>query len=75
MNLIEIEKFFIVSTTQFDSILSDMNINLSNLDSNYFITYIVLNLFAYLVIYLIIKLLLYTLNKFFGVRIINAIIG
>lgn len=75
MNLIEIEKFFIVSTTQFDSILSDMNINLSNLDSNYFITYIVLNLFAYLVIYLIIKLLLYTLNKFFGIRIINAIIG
>lgn len=49
-NLINIEMFFLIPITQFDSILSSYNMNLNE---SYFITYIAINIFAYIVLYII----------------------
>lgn len=49
-NLINIEMFFLISQTQFDNILTTYNVTLSD---SYFITYICLNIFAYVVLYVL----------------------
>lgn len=58
-NLINIEMFFLISQAQFNTILTTYNITLSE---SYFMTYICLNIFAYVVLYV----LCYFITKLFS---------
>lgn len=58
-NLINIELFFIISMDQFNAILLSNNITLNE---SYFMTYILVNIFAYFVLYV----LCYFITKLFS---------
>lgn len=62
--LINIEKFLIIKPTQLSSILLQYNISYTN-DISYFISLILLNIFAYIVIYFIYRLIKTLFNYFF----------
>lgn len=50
-NLINIELFFLIPISQFNNLLAAYNITLND---SYFVSYVVLNMFAYIVLYVII---------------------
>lgn len=54
-NLINIELFFLISRTQFDSII--LNGGFTIAPEHYFINYVAINIFAYVVIFVIFYLL------------------
>lgn len=66
--LINITKFMIISTTQFDSIIEQYNCNLTVSDPQYLQTYILINIIAYLAIYASIKIILWIYYSFFSKR-------
>lgn len=59
-NLINIELFFLIPISQFNNLLATYNITLNE---SYFVSYVVLNMFAYIVLYIII----YFMFKLFSI--------
>ena len=51
--MVDISKFFIVSQTQFDNIISFLNCNLSASDDTYVLTYLFVNFMAYIIIFFV----------------------
>lgn len=64
--MIDLTKFLIINKTQFESILSYLDLDVSVLGNNYYFSYILTNMFAYLVIYLFIKAVLAFYYKMFS---------
>lgn len=64
--LIDITKFMIISQSNFDNIVSQLNCNLTISDSNYLITYLFTNFIAYFFLLTFIWLVLYMYNKLFS---------
>lgn len=62
-SFINIEKFFIVSKVQLDSILLSLGLQLN--DGEKFISYILINIFAYFVIIVLYKIIKMLLNMLF----------
>lgn len=64
--LIDITKFLIISQTNFDTIISQLNCNLTINDSSYLITYLFTNFLAYFFLLVFIWLVIYLYNKIFS---------
>lgn len=64
--LVNIEKFLIINQSTFNKIIADLNCNLTIDDKEYLATYILANIFAYMVIIIslyVIKFMYYELFK------------
>ncbi len=70
MNIINIELFFIISTRQFNEIISMLGINLNMNDTNYMTSYIMINIFAYFIIFI----MLFIINKLYRIFFRNGVI-
>lgn len=55
MSIIDISKFLIINTNQFDTLVQTINCNLTQTSDMYMITYLFSNLFAYILIFLFLK--------------------
>lgn len=64
--MINVANFLIVSITDFDKLILDLNITLNSNDSVYLLTYLFINLLAYIIIYLFIKTLYVTYTMLFS---------
>lgn len=64
--LIDITKFLIISQTNFNSIIEQLNCNLTINDSSYLITYLFANFLAYFFLLVFIWLVFYLYNKIFS---------
>lgn len=64
--LIDITKFLIISQANFDTIISQLNCNLTINDSSYLITYLFTNFLAYFFLLVFIWLVFYVYNKLFS---------
>ena len=64
--LINVEQFFIVSREQFDSLLSTLELSLTSSDSTYMLTYLCVNVFAYLIIIFIVLLIMKVIKMLFS---------
>ena len=64
--LIDITKFLIISQTNFNSIIEQLNCNLTINDSSYLITYLFVNFLAYFFLLVFIWLVFYICNKIFS---------
>ncbi len=62
--VINILKFLIISTDDFNLIVTSLGLNLSTSSDMYLITYLFTNLFAFLVIYAFIKIVMLAYNTF-----------
>ena len=74
-NLINLEKFFIISQEQFDNLITTLNLGLSKLDPVYMITYIIANAYAIFIIVLIVIFIFKGINILLGGRIARDIMG
>ncbi len=64
--LVNIEKFLIINQSTFNKIIADLNCNLTIDDKAYLATYILVNIFAYMVVIItlyVIKFMYYELFK------------
>lgn len=66
--MINILKFLIISTEQFDNIITTLNCNLTQSDPLYLLTYFFANLLSYLFIFVVIKVSLWMFFYFFKFR-------
>ena len=64
--MVDITKFLIISTEQFESIITHFNCNLTINDQSYLITYLFTNFLAYVIIFLSIKIVLWIYYSFFS---------
>lgn len=66
MSIIDISKFLIINTSQFDNLIQILNCNLTNNSEMYMITYLFSNLFAYIIIFLFFKLVVWFYFQLFS---------
>lgn len=64
--LINIEKFLIIDITSFNTLIENLGCNLTVNDPCYLGTYILVNIFAYLLIFLCIKIILFMYYQLFS---------
>ena len=64
--MVDITKFFIINQDQFQAVLNYLNCDISIYDKNYFSSYIIANMFAYLVIFTSIYMILTLYYKLFA---------
>lgn len=74
-NIINLEKFFIISIDEFDNLITTLNLGLSKLDPVYMITYIIANAYAIFIIIIIVIFIFKGVNALLGGRIIHDIMG
>lgn len=55
--MIDIKMFMLISIEKFDDLVIELNLNLTPVDDIYLITYIVVNLTAYIVLFIFFKVL------------------
>lgn len=65
-SIIDLSKFLIISTSQFDELVQIINCNLTQTSDMYMITYLFTNLFAYVIIYLFIKVVMWVYFQIFS---------
>lgn len=64
--IINISNFFIITPVQFNTLVEQLNCNLTVNNSEYLITYLFANFFAYMMILIFIWAVLYLFNKLFA---------
>ena len=64
--LINVEQFFIISQDQFNDLLSNLELSLTSSDSTYMLTYLCVNVFAYLIIIFIVLLITKVIKMLFS---------
>lgn len=65
-SIIDLSKFLIISTSQFDNLVQIVNCNLTQTSDMYMITYLFANLFAYIIIFLFLKLVMWVYFQIFS---------
>lgn len=65
-SIINLSKFLIITTSQFDELVQLLNCNLTVDSDVYMVTYLFANLFAYLIIFLFIKLVVWVYFQIFS---------
>lgn len=64
--LINIEKFLIINIDSFNTLIQNLGVNLNINDSCYMATYILTNIFGYLLIFLCIKVIMFMYYQLFS---------
>lgn len=66
ISIIDLSKFLIISTTQFDELIQLLSLNLDKTNDVYMITYLFTNFFGYIIIYLFLKLVVWFYFQLFS---------
>lgn len=66
--MVDVTKFLIISTTQFESIVNYLGCSLTNASEMYMITYLFTNLLAYIIIFAFIFSVMWVYRQLFSRR-------